>query len=157
VLLRSPNYNSPIDQWACGAIMAELYTLRPLFPGSSEADEIYKICSVLGSPTMRTWPEGIKYVNHAHNIASFLSYCSSCALGRIRPALRVCVRLDSQLQPITSARSWLNTLLHLLQRTSLATQAGGADAVPVPAVRAHAAVAAHYQRLARGHRAHAGA
>jgi len=60
VLLRSSNYNSPIDQWACGAIMAELYTLRPLFPGSSEADEIYKICSVLGSPTMRTWPEGIK-------------------------------------------------------------------------------------------------
>lgn len=60
MLLRSPNYNSPIDQWALGAIMAELYTLRPLFPGSSEADEIYKICSVLGSPTMRTWPEGIK-------------------------------------------------------------------------------------------------
>ena len=29
-------------------ILAELYTLRPLFPGSSEADEIYKICSILG-------------------------------------------------------------------------------------------------------------
>jgi serine/threonine protein kinase len=43
-----------------GAILAELYTLRPLFPGSSEADEIYKICSIMGSPTMRTWPEGIK-------------------------------------------------------------------------------------------------
>lgn len=40
--------------------MAELFTLRPLFPGSSEADQIYKICSVLGSPTMRTWPDGIK-------------------------------------------------------------------------------------------------
>jgi serine/threonine protein kinase len=61
VLLRSPNYNSPIDQWACGGIMAELYTLRPLFPGSSEADEIYKICSIMGSPTMRTWPDGMKY------------------------------------------------------------------------------------------------
>jgi len=60
VLLRSPNYNSPIDQWAVGGIIAELYTLRPLFPGSSEADEIYKICSIMGSPTMRTWPEGIK-------------------------------------------------------------------------------------------------
>ena len=44
-----------------GGILAELYTLRPLFPGSSEADEIYKICSIMGSPTMRTWPEGIKY------------------------------------------------------------------------------------------------
>lgn len=60
VLLRSPNYNSPIDQWACGGIIAELYTLRPLFPGSSEADEIYKICSIMGSPTQRTWPDGIK-------------------------------------------------------------------------------------------------
>lgn len=60
VLLRATNYNSPIDQWACGGILAELYTLRPLFPGSSEADEIYKICSVLGSPTMKSWPEGIR-------------------------------------------------------------------------------------------------
>lgn len=31
--------------------MAELYTLRPLFPGSSEVDEIFKICKVLGTPS----------------------------------------------------------------------------------------------------------
>lgn len=30
--------------------MAELYTLRPLFPGTSEVDEIFKICQVLGTP-----------------------------------------------------------------------------------------------------------
>lgn len=60
VLLRSLSYSSPIDTWANGCIMAELFTLRPLFPGSSEADQIYKTCSVLGSPTMRSWPEGIK-------------------------------------------------------------------------------------------------
>jgi len=63
VLLRSTSYNSPIDTWAMGCIMAELYTLRPLFPGSSEADEIYKICSVLGSPTQTNWPEGIRLAN----------------------------------------------------------------------------------------------
>eukprot|EP00798_Chlamydomonas_sp_ICE-L_P019179 gene19179-25793_t len=60
VLLRSPYYNAPIDMFAMGAIMAELYTLRPLFPGSSEADEIYKICSIMGTPTATTWPEGLK-------------------------------------------------------------------------------------------------
>ena len=60
VLLRATNYNSPIDMFAMGCIMAELFTLRPLFPGSSEADQIYKICSVMGSPTARTWPEGLK-------------------------------------------------------------------------------------------------
>nr|GFB06736.1 cyclin-dependent kinase F-4-like isoform X1 [Tanacetum cinerariifolium] len=40
--------------------MAELFTLLPLFPGSSEADEIYKICSVIGSPTEFTWREGLE-------------------------------------------------------------------------------------------------
>lgn len=60
VLLRSLSYNAPIDIWACGAIMAELYTFRPLFPGASEPDEIYKICAVLGTPTSTTWPEGMK-------------------------------------------------------------------------------------------------
>ncbi|XP_074643273.1 serine/threonine-protein kinase MAK-like isoform X1 [Tubulanus polymorphus] len=58
VLLRSTNYNSPIDIWAVGCIMAELYTLRPLFPGNSEIDEIFKICSVLGTPTKADWSEG---------------------------------------------------------------------------------------------------
>lgn len=60
VLLRSPYYSAPIDLFAMGAILAEMYTLRPLFPGTSEADEIYKICSIMGTPTQQTWPEGLK-------------------------------------------------------------------------------------------------
>ncbi|KAJ9537120.1 hypothetical protein OSB04_029853 [Centaurea solstitialis] len=63
VLLQSPTYGSAVDMWAMGAIMAELFTLRPLFPGSSEADEIYKICSVIGSPTEGSWAEGLELAN----------------------------------------------------------------------------------------------
>ncbi|CAD7944559.1 unnamed protein product [Amoebophrya sp. A120] len=139
VLLRSQTYNSPIDLYACGGIMAELYMLRPLYegveflrllicaasaegsyqqeqkcsfcmtstkrakvtfrsgrcnsvscrpgvvqgkdrdcnavrhqmrgkgalvhshtllPGSSESDQLYKICSVMGTPRQTDWPEG---------------------------------------------------------------------------------------------------
>ncbi|KAM9774676.1 serine/threonine-protein kinase MAK isoform 2-T2 [Syngnathus typhle] len=58
VLLRSSTYSSPIDLWAVGCIMAELYTLRPLFPGNSEVDEIFKICQVLGTVKKLEWPEG---------------------------------------------------------------------------------------------------
>ncbi|NP_001087126.1 male germ cell associated kinase L homeolog [Xenopus laevis] len=58
VLLRSSSYSSPIDLWAVGSIMAELYTLRPLFPGTSEVDQIFKICQVLGTPKKNDWPEG---------------------------------------------------------------------------------------------------
>jgi serine/threonine protein kinase len=51
LLLRATVYNSPIDIFACALIMAELYMLRPLFPGNSEIDQLYKICAVLGSPS----------------------------------------------------------------------------------------------------------
>ncbi|KAF4529467.1 hypothetical protein B566_EDAN015579, partial [Ephemera danica] len=63
VLLHATNYGSPIDLWAVGCIMAELYTFRPLFPGNSEIDEIFKICSVLGTPEKRDWPEGYHLAN----------------------------------------------------------------------------------------------
>ncbi|KAG9391095.1 hypothetical protein J8273_7369 [Carpediemonas membranifera] len=58
VLLRSPKYSSPIDIWAVGTIMAELYTFRPLFPGNSEVDEINKIVQILGTPS--NWEEGFR-------------------------------------------------------------------------------------------------
>ncbi|XP_075718069.1 serine/threonine-protein kinase ICK [Rhinoderma darwinii] len=67
VLLRSTSYSSPIDIWAVGCIMAEIYTLRPLFPGSSEIDTIFKICQVLGTPKKNDWPEG-------YQLASSMSF-----------------------------------------------------------------------------------
>ena len=60
VLLQSTSYNYPVDVWAMGCIMAELYMLRPLFPGSSETDTINKICSVLGTPTKDQYSDGLK-------------------------------------------------------------------------------------------------
>lgn len=62
VLLRSTNYSSPIDIWAIGCIMSELYTLQPLFPGRSEIDQIFRICSVLGTPDKVT--NSIKFCIH---------------------------------------------------------------------------------------------
>jgi protein kinase len=62
VLLRSSYYNSPIDIFAVGCILAELYALHPLFPGSSEIDQIYLIFRLLGPPTVDSWPEGVSLV-----------------------------------------------------------------------------------------------
>uniref|UniRef100_A0A1A9W5B3 non-specific serine/threonine protein kinase n=1 Tax=Glossina brevipalpis TaxID=37001 RepID=A0A1A9W5B3_9MUSC len=66
VLLHSTNYGSSIDLWAMGCIMAELYTFRPLFPGSSEVDQLYKICSVLGTPDKNDWLEGYRLAAVIH-------------------------------------------------------------------------------------------
>uniref|UniRef100_A0A0E0KLI7 Protein kinase domain-containing protein n=1 Tax=Oryza punctata TaxID=4537 RepID=A0A0E0KLI7_ORYPU len=59
VLLQSSAYTPAIDMWAVGAILAELFTLSPLFPGGSETDQLYKICAVLGTPDHTVWPEGM--------------------------------------------------------------------------------------------------
>jgi serine/threonine protein kinase len=56
-VLRSRGYSYLVDIFALGCIMAELYTLRPLFPGASELDQMNKICQVLGTPSAREWPD----------------------------------------------------------------------------------------------------
>ncbi|KAL6511100.1 hypothetical protein OROGR_022224 [Orobanche gracilis] len=57
VLLQSASYTPAIDMWAIGAILAELFTSCPIFPGESEIDQLYKICCVLGRPDWNTFPE----------------------------------------------------------------------------------------------------
>lgn len=60
ILLKANNYNSPVDIFALGCIMAELYMLAPIFNGTSEIDQVYKICSILGTPTHKNWSEGFQ-------------------------------------------------------------------------------------------------
>jgi protein kinase len=59
ILLQDRSYSSPVDLWAVGCMIAELYTTRPLFPGSNEVDQMFKIVSVIGVPTQTSWPEGL--------------------------------------------------------------------------------------------------
>lgn len=57
LVLRSKFYNSPVDIWAAGVIMAEMYLQKPLFPGNTETDQLFKICLILGTPTEQSWPD----------------------------------------------------------------------------------------------------
>ncbi|XP_058196624.1 serine/threonine-protein kinase MHK isoform X2 [Rhododendron vialii] len=57
VLLQYSKYTPAIDMWAVGAVLAELFTMCPIFPGESEIDQLYKICCVLGAPDWTTFPE----------------------------------------------------------------------------------------------------
>lgn len=41
-------YSTAIDIWAAGCILAELYTLTPLFKGKSEGDQLFQIAARLG-------------------------------------------------------------------------------------------------------------
>lgn len=55
ILLGSKHYSTSVDMWSVGCIFAEMVTKRPLFPGDSEIDELFRIFRLLGTPTEETW------------------------------------------------------------------------------------------------------
>ncbi|KAG7367509.1 serine/threonine protein kinase [Nitzschia inconspicua] len=56
ILLGSQTYAPPVDVWAIGTIFVEMVTKRPLFPGDSEIDQLFKIFRQLGTPFEEVWP-----------------------------------------------------------------------------------------------------
>ncbi|KAI9894415.1 MAG: Cyclin-dependent kinase catalytic subunit [Vezdaea aestivalis] len=56
VLLGGRQYSTGLDMWSVGCIFSEMSTRKPLFPGDSEIDEIFKIFRILGTPTEEDWP-----------------------------------------------------------------------------------------------------
>ncbi|GMY36047.1 cyclin-dependent kinase F-1 [Fagus crenata] len=56
LLFGSTDYGLEIDLWSLGCIFAELFTLEPLFPGTSDIDQLSRIFSVLGNLTEEVWP-----------------------------------------------------------------------------------------------------
>lgn len=56
LLYGSTRYGPEIDLWSLGCIFAELFSLEPLFPGTSDIDQLGRIFSVLGNLTEETFP-----------------------------------------------------------------------------------------------------
>ncbi|XP_047092001.1 cell division control protein 2 homolog isoform X4 [Lolium rigidum] len=43
ILLGARQYSTPVDVWSVGCIFAEMVKQKPLFPGDSEIDKLFKI------------------------------------------------------------------------------------------------------------------
>jgi len=57
VLMGSKKYSTPVDIWSVGCIFAEMVNGRPLFPGTSDDDQLLKIFATLGTPSPESWPQ----------------------------------------------------------------------------------------------------
>jgi len=101
ILLGGRQYSTGVDMWSMGCIFAEMCTRKPLFPGDSEIDEIFKIfryatadlerhtvtdrCHrVLGTPNEAAWP----------GVTSFPDYKSSFPNWRRNPTAPLVKGLD---------------------------------------------------------------
>lgn len=56
ILLGQKTYSPAVDMWSIGCIFAELVSKRPLWPGDSEIDELFRIFRTMGTPDAEVWP-----------------------------------------------------------------------------------------------------
>merc|ERR1712230_361043 len=83
VLLGSRTYNTSIDIWSAGCIMAEMYTGRPLFPGTTNEDQLQKIFRLMGTPSERTWPGISQLPEYKTNFPSYATQSLSILLPQV--------------------------------------------------------------------------
>lgn len=58
ILLKMP-YTSSVDVWSAACIIFEMFQRAPLFPGSSEGNQLERIFELTGLPSQEQWPSNI--------------------------------------------------------------------------------------------------
>jgi cyclin-dependent kinase 2 len=85
ILLGSKHYATPVDMWSVGCIFAEMVNGRPLFPGDSEIDELFRVFRYLGTPNEETWP----------GVSNLPDFKATFPQWRSRPITECCPSLDA--------------------------------------------------------------
>ncbi|CAK9183006.1 unnamed protein product [Ilex paraguariensis] len=55
LLLGATYYDTAVDLWSTGCILAELYAGKPIMPGRTEVEQLHKIFKLCGSPSEEFW------------------------------------------------------------------------------------------------------
>ena len=118
VLLGSRTYNTSIDIWSAGCIMAEMFTGRPLFPGTTNDDQLVRIFRIMGTPTERTWPGLSQYSEYksnwqmcaTQNLATFLPQIDATGIDLLQRMLQLRPELRTSAQDALQ-HPWFNDLL----------------------------------------------
>merc|ERR1712216_352724 len=56
LLLGATTYDTSLDMWSVGCILAELLLKKPIFSGHSEMEQLSEMFKVLGVPDEDRWP-----------------------------------------------------------------------------------------------------
>ena len=99
VLLGSRSYSTSIDIWSAGCIMAEMFSGRPLFPGTNNEDQLLKIFRLMGTPSEQTWRGVSQYPEYRQTFPYFAPQNLRSILPQIDPLGMDLLSRMLQLQP----------------------------------------------------------
>jgi|Transcript_6957 cyclin-dependent kinase len=80
----SRTYSTPVDIWSVGCIFAEMATSKPLFAGTSEADQLKRIFKTLGSPTQQAYPALVELPDYTNELDA-MGYPPPSSLTDVTP------------------------------------------------------------------------
>ncbi|EDO15469.1 hypothetical protein Kpol_463p19 [Vanderwaltozyma polyspora DSM 70294] len=112
ILLRSGYYSRPLDIWAFGCVAVEVTMFKPLFPGLSEMDQIWKIIEVLGTPhrTKESKITGYKPHGGSWEIAKDLAHSLNLQFpyleGKSFESIICCSQLKNLIEVIKYCLRW---------------------------------------------------
>ena len=72
LLMGGTEYTHSIDLWSVGCLFVELLTLKPLFPGNSEIETMYRIFKILGRPSEDVWSRRFSFLPLASQLNDHL-------------------------------------------------------------------------------------
>jgi negative regulator of PHO system len=99
VLLGSRTYSTSIDIWSAGCILAEMFTGRPLFPGTSNDDQLQKIFKLMGTPNETTWPGISQLPNYRNTLQIYAPQDLRTIIPQIEPLALDLLMLLLQMKP----------------------------------------------------------
>eukprot|EP01068_Selenidium_serpulae_P012115 Selendium_serpulae@DN5772_c0_g1_i6.p1 len=98
VLMGSKQYSTPVDIWSVGCIFAEMVNGRPLFPGTSDSDQLIRIFKSLGTPDPESWPGIVQLpewkpdfpVNEPKNLSEIVPSLDPDGVDLLKVCLQFC-------------------------------------------------------------------
>ncbi|KIY61631.1 Pkinase-domain-containing protein [Cylindrobasidium torrendii FP15055 ss-10] len=64
LLLGARLYGGEVDMWGVGCVFGEMFSRKPILPGTSDADQLDKIWELCGLPSQIDWPDWDKLPGH---------------------------------------------------------------------------------------------
>lgn len=80
LLLGARHYGGEVDMWGIGCVLGEMFSRRPILPGTSDLDQLEKIWQLCGTPNQHSWPN-FDALPGCEGVKRFSPY-----LRRIKPA-----------------------------------------------------------------------
>lgn len=116
LLLGAEHYDSSVDLWSCGCILAEMLTGEPLFRGESAMGQLVEVISALGPPNQCQVDEMLEETEHHFALDDVLLLMESPRIIECDPVERIRIAMKVEEETNVTTIRLIAELLQYIPR-----------------------------------------